>query len=210
MANFITRILRGRNPKPSAPTYYHGGAPGLKVGDTILPRNAQPAWQGLEVIWSRQKASALGDLGNTVSITTDINIATAYAGEYLAPTDHKTPGQVYRVEPLQQPEPDPDWPASFPTIARCTHGAKIIEALEHVPIQPNARVIVKALGKHYVFKDGRGRAYTNDGHLIYHPSWAATGATPTDLRALGPWIPIRLLFNPAGRFEPPNPLPPLI
>lgn len=207
MNNPLTWAVR-RLRRPTASVYYHGGIAGLSVGDIILPREHLPSWRGKTVLWRGEPADTIGDLGSTVSLTLELAIATGYAGEYLSPLGQREPGQVYRVEPLRPLLPDPDWPASFDAIARCEEGAKIVEVLAVVQPENNPRVLTRALGRHFVYRDGTGRTYDEEGYLAEHPVWESFGATPGDLKALGPWFPIHLL--PRGRFAPPSDLPPLI
>lgn len=195
--------------KRAAPRYYHGGPRGLSVGEKILPRNALPQWRGLSVTWQAgQPAADFGDLGDTVSLTTDRTIAHAYAGNYLSPQNVRTAGQVYQVEPLAPVELDPDFPASASTICRCTRGARIVAALDVVPVETNPRVLTKALAPHIVALRTHEPFYDDEGYIIFTEAWERFGATPTTLRALGPWIPKHLI--PLDRFHIPSNLPPLL
>ncbi|TVU64850.1 hypothetical protein FQP90_07305 [Paenarthrobacter nitroguajacolicus] len=80
---------------------FHGGAPGLKVGDRVLPPTE-----------TRVKSQALAaslELGfgkiaqqlDKVYMTTDVKLARAYAGMWTDPASASSPaggGVVYRVE----------------------------------------------------------------------------------------------------------------
>ncbi|MCJ1685381.1 hypothetical protein MT350_19665 [Rathayibacter sp. VKM Ac-2928] len=191
-------------------TYFHGGAPGLVVGDSILPRNQLPVWREYQVNWRETSAASLGDLGDTVSLTTEIAIAIAYAGEYLSPERPpgvRRPGQVYEVVPQAEVQMDPDFPASFPTIARCEKGARVAAVHNIVQVEMNPRVIVKALGQHFVYLiPGYPPVYDADGYIQHLPEWTKWGAEPSDLRKLGPWMPWALVVG-TGRFKIPDPFP---
>lgn len=206
--------LSGTRPNRSIETgktvaYFHGGAPGLTLGDSILPRNDQAAWLGKGVVWREGKAAeSFGDMGETVSLTTDIAIAEAYAGEYVSPNGLRESGQVYQVQPLTKAATDPDYPASFPTIARCEKGALIVAVRGIVPVESNPRVLTKAIGAHFVYRSDHSPLYDNAGYLHYTPAWATFGASQSDLRALGPWMPMHLI--PSDRFHIPHSLPPRI
>jgi hypothetical protein len=80
--------------------YFHGGVPGLRSGDLLLP----PAATGT----ARALTTELGHLGtfarsDRVYLTTDRAAARAFAACY-------PDGALYVVEPVGDVEPDPDAP----------------------------------------------------------------------------------------------------
>jgi len=168
--------------------FYHGGVAGLSVGDLIVPRQDHPVWRTRSVKYNGKIADSFGDNGKTVSLTKDLEIARAYAGEYVHYDDTRKPGQVYEVEPLRRPYADLDFPTSFPEIARCNHGAEIVAVLDVVEIAQNPRVKTKALATH-MFMTNLVPVYDEQGYINYTPALAKKGYTRDDLRSLGPWMP---------------------
>lgn len=81
---------------------WHGGVPGLKVGDLIRPASET----GTEHSITR-RAAGLANPGHVrddqVHLTTDRNAARAYAAAYPN-------GALYVAEPIGDTEPDPDAP----------------------------------------------------------------------------------------------------
>lgn len=80
--------------------YWHGGAPGLKPGDVLLPPDATGASSLAEY---RAAVGAGGDVLRTdrVFVATDRQVARGYAA--LKPN-----GALYEVRPEGVLEPDPD------------------------------------------------------------------------------------------------------
>ncbi|MFW6010842.1 MAG: NAD(+)--rifampin ADP-ribosyltransferase [Gemmatimonadota bacterium] len=78
--------------------FYHGGPPGLHVGDMILPASETGA----------PSCSEYGAAGvhraDRVYLCTDIHGALLFAA--MHPSGK---GRVYEVEPEGEVEPDPDW-----------------------------------------------------------------------------------------------------
>ncbi|WP_338683866.1 hypothetical protein QD712_25620 [Streptomyces acidiscabies] len=81
--------------------YFHGGYPGLKPGDLILP----PDLSGTDHRLSRTAAELGGPAYSTrtdvVYVTTGRDVARAFAAFY-------PDGALYRVQPHGDLEPDPD------------------------------------------------------------------------------------------------------
>lgn len=179
-----------------APTFYHGGAPGLQVGTIIVPRNKHPQWRTANVLYHGNPAEVYGDFGTTVSFTSDKRIASAYAGEYVHHTGVRTHGQVYEVTPLTEPQHDPDFPNAFPEIARCENGAEIVAVHERVEVEMNPRIMARALGKHLIYMDGSGRRlYNRLGFVRYTAEMRDLGYTRTGLIKMGRWVPKNLLLS---------------
>jgi hypothetical protein len=82
-------------------SYFHGGVPGLKVGDSILP----PDQTGTDHTLSAYSAELDGGPHTTrrdvVYLTTDRQVARAYAAGY-------PDGALYQVMPYSPVDPDPD------------------------------------------------------------------------------------------------------
>lgn len=148
--------------------FYHGGMQGLTVGETVVPRQNHPMWRGLPIEYNGRAAGSFGDNGTTVSLTIDLEIARAHAGEYLHYDNTRKPGQVYEVTLLRKPYADLDFATSFPEIARCKQGAEIVAVLDVVAVEENPRVKTKALAKHMLMKGG-SPVYDANGYIKYTP-----------------------------------------
>lgn len=136
----------------SGPRWFHGGFPGLRPGDFLLPpaetgrnsgKRAFSAATGIDV------AAYLGpeiDRLDMVYLTCDRAAAFAYAGASCL--NHRggqdTPwGAVYTAEPAGEWEPDPD----MPEIAIQCPRARILAVYDPV-VLPDPRKILRGLGKH--------------------------------------------------------------
>lgn len=187
--------------------FYHGGAPGLKVGDVILPRNLHSIWSQVPVEWNGRPASDIGDAGDTVSLTTDFQVASGYAGEYLHYDGRHIDGQVYEVTPIGKIQIDPDWPCTYPTIARCENGALVTKVEAVVPVQNNPRVLTKALAPYWTYADHSRKIFDARGYLRHTEELKYLGYSEEELIGMGPWMPPRYVFSwnkPAPKHYPPK------
>lgn len=89
------------------PVYFHGGVPGLVVGEQILPASK------LGLRFAYHNENAVYD-PNWVYLTTDLGVAEAYAARYLDEKGIQGGGNVYSVIPQGAIEPDPDYAKAFP------------------------------------------------------------------------------------------------
>jgi hypothetical protein len=89
------------------PAYYHGGAPGLRVGDVIEPRppgDERHYLDGCPTCEARRRGETIVDDDldpSLVYVTTNRAYARLYAGGYPR-------GALYRVEPLGERTASPD------------------------------------------------------------------------------------------------------
>ena len=81
------------------PTYFHGGFPGLKVGEYLLPA-CETGVRGLDD-WSSSNSD---DIGKFVYVTTNMPAARLYAAMYPG----KNGGTVYECLPEGNLAPDKD------------------------------------------------------------------------------------------------------
>jgi len=94
-----------------ASTFWHGGVPGLRVGDELLPGGG-----GLLAAQTARGSSDGAHLNSgLVYFTTDRELARAYA-QSLKVLGVGT-GSLYRVEPLGAVVRDPDYPDPAPAIS---------------------------------------------------------------------------------------------
>ena len=91
--------------------YFHGGMPGLRVGDSILPPSATDAFSVADVTDApadlRAKVAEVHSR-DRVYLTTDPQAARLFAALHPA-GDEWRGGDVYRVIPEQPVTPDPDY-----------------------------------------------------------------------------------------------------
>jgi len=113
---------------------FHGGCPGLKVGDLILPADRVDT----DSVSGSQGAPYRTD---RVYVTSDVLVARSYAGVYASPKalrdqlGGKLPsfrelsyGDVYEVEPLGALEPDLDY--ETPNLSFQTTHARVLTVVE--------------------------------------------------------------------------------
>ena len=88
--------------------YFHGGGPGLRLGDRILPPSQTGALSLLAV--ARKHAAEIGKpfahmRDDRVYLGGEIAIAILFAAMYPLPAG----GWIYEVDPEEPIEPDPDY-----------------------------------------------------------------------------------------------------
>jgi hypothetical protein len=81
--------------------YFHGGVPGLKPGQLILPPDTTGTEHRLSRIAAEHNGPAYSTRTDIVYVTTGRDVARAFAAFY-------PDGALYRVEPEGELEPDPD------------------------------------------------------------------------------------------------------
>lgn len=109
------------------PTYYHGGVPGLRVGGYILPPCETGAQSVADVVNAPADMQAEVEQvhrRDRVYLTTERGTAELWA--CLHPDgDAVRGGDVYRVVPEGDVEPDPDWRGE-PGVSVCAPRARIV------------------------------------------------------------------------------------
>lgn len=171
------------------PPLYHGGAPGLTK--RILSRGVLPGWKGSTVQYAGLNSVRFGDMGNRVHVTADLEVARAYAAQYLDHRGQRRPGSVYEVTPIGNLEPDPDY-LVFPHTFKRAPAARIVRVVEEDLYWPNPRRMAKAVGKYQIWKDGTD-VYDQDGYFLLQPSVLKAGGTAEKVRKLGPWMPVPMV-----------------
>ena len=156
--------------------FFHGGVPGLRVGDRIL------------------SASRVGIFGHNlipsnpcdptrVYVTTDYDEARSYAAIYKDLRNQTLPGDVYEVRAVGDLLSDPDY-RGFDTHYSCDSARVIRIAMRRVCMSKVQ--IVRAKSRYLRWEDG-SRVYDEDGYLLPSPSLRDHGYTDDDLRLLGQW-----------------------
>jgi|GEM_PF-1956886 len=119
-------------PVAASPVFYHGGRPGLRVGDFLLPSTESGARASvdrldLEGIHSNLRHAASLIRRDRVYLTSSKNDATLYASLHRLGTATRG-GDVYRVEPVGTTEPDPDYNGPD-TVVHCA-SARVVEVVD--------------------------------------------------------------------------------
>lgn len=179
--------------RPAPPTYWHGGMPGLKPGDHLLPMTTL---LGLPA-HARLRNEVLSDVDMSwVAMSTDRDLAEGFAERWShrffqqfrrqlpkAPDPWQQAaglegGSLYRVEPRGATSPDPD----LPEVALRARRAVIVAVeIERLPYTSTIRLS----GLRRMFWDDGAPMYTDDGYARPSGVAAALGVTPSDLRHLG-------------------------
>lgn len=144
-------------PRPAL--LWHGGAPGLRVGDRLLP----PSQTGLA--FTRLQASLEAGLGpiaqrpDRVYMTSERKLARAWAGIWTLDGVRYGGGALYRCEPDEPLEPDPDL-ASLVGVSFQALSATIRVVYDtYVPFEQRyARDLQRTLDRHHAAKRAREAA----------------------------------------------------
>ena len=171
--------------------YYHGGVPGLSVGDYILPNGETGNWEAHaqlvphhvqeQVVNMRAEA---GYSRHQVYITTDLMVAMAWASMYVTLQKVLGTGTVYEVEPDSPLGPDPDF-RLFPDVFLTSPRAKIIH-VAHSGVRLEKRRMLMAVGRYLTWEDDTP-VYSPDGYMLPSPEDQAKGITTEYLHKLGQW-----------------------
>lgn len=91
-------------------SYYHGGVIGLRVGDLVLPPSESASAWCLADVDDEDLRRRMAEVHSRdrVYMSTNLNDAVLWAGCYPQGTRRRG-GDVYRVEPVGEVEPDPDY-----------------------------------------------------------------------------------------------------
>lgn len=165
--------------KDARTRYWHGGAPGLRVGDSLRPA---VELRDRPLIYAAAASMPGGDEypanPRLVYITTDKTLARAFAGKTIGP--HGRGGDLYNVRPRQPIEPDPDFAAAG--ISYTCAAAKIIAVAERGITLTTA---LKIHANRFTSWGDGGPIYTRDGYALPSQIMRGHGITAEDLRALG-------------------------
>ncbi|HEX5750042.1 MAG TPA: hypothetical protein VFZ09_27680 [Archangium sp.] len=97
----MSPVVAGEHTASTRETYWHGGVPGLKVGDYVLP----PSITRTRFILSAYEDGATSRPGYQ---PTRVYVASEYVGAEVFAAMYPGGGWVYRVVPEGQFEHDPD------------------------------------------------------------------------------------------------------
>lgn len=164
---------------PKLTRYWHGGAPGLRVGDVIRPSST------IGVRSATQLAAEFPDYdSDRVYVTNDKAHARAYAANWRHPhpasiEDIAARGDLYNVTPKGDRNDDPDYPTG---VSWGCDKAIIVAVIER-NVQPT--LATHLAGCKYTTWVGGGSMYARDGHMLPSPEMTAMGITAADLIPLG-------------------------
>ncbi|QRK08095.1 hypothetical protein JQX13_50490 [Archangium violaceum] len=114
-------VVAGEHTARTQPAYWHGGAPGLKVGEFILPPSSTGTTITLAAYMDEGEKARAGYRSDRVYVATQQEVAELYAALY------PNGGWVYRVEPWMPLEMDPD--CTEPGVSFACIGARIVKAV---------------------------------------------------------------------------------
>lgn len=174
-----TRKKLPTKPKPTPGTYWHGGAPGLGVGDLLIPASEQAQPPG----WYDMSDYDIAD-ATRVYITDLRPAAESFAAQYVdwSTTPPTGPGgALYKVTPLGDLEADPDY-SNSPNFFTCQR-ARIDEV-----VRPRIRQVDQATHmavlRWATWEDG-APVYDANGRALPPPVARKLGITAHHLTFLG-------------------------
>jgi hypothetical protein len=102
--------------------YYHGGVPGLGLGDLLLPPSKSGVKAGADYLPDQNRTSHVRR--DRVYLGTDHGIGVMFAAMY----PEREGGWIYEVEPIGTVEPDADW-AGEPGVSVQVESARVVRVL---------------------------------------------------------------------------------
>lgn len=163
--------------------YFHGGVPGLSVGDLL--RSADEL--GLKFEYNKRwyLNNARYDTSK-VYLTCHRGTAMGYAARYLDKFGRPRPGWVYLVEPTDTPRPDPDYGTFVEGLAMYCKAARII-GIEERDVSLSSREQNRLAWPHLYWDVGMP-LYEEDGTLIPSAQMTESGVTQDYIDLLPKWI----------------------
>ncbi|WP_316313639.1 GNAT family N-acetyltransferase [Clavibacter michiganensis] len=175
--------------------YWHGGAPGRKVGDIRLSRRAAEAQHGVSTTHGLQKGYAFGITDpDRVYFSRRRDFARSFAARQIT-SDRESGiifqrGSLYRVEPIGAVEPDPDF--SMHDVSWCAPAARVT-AIEEDEVIMSIFDSAAHAGPFMAWTD-MTPMYTDEGFLLPSVPMREQGITAAELRVVyPPWTPHELL-----------------
>ncbi|WP_017972459.1 hypothetical protein [Actinopolyspora halophila] len=164
---------------PAGP-FFHGGVPGKGPGDVLWPA------QRLGFQFQFHTVGATYD-PSWVYITTDADVATAYASRYVDFLSNREGyGDVYEVEPVETPQLDPDYHV-FPEVFLRCRTARITRVVTTGVWL--SRTEQNYLERHYsAWGDPAYPVFDENGHILPSEEMRANGVTREWTTLLLPWL----------------------
>lgn len=134
---------------------WHGGAPGRRPGDWLLPPSETGIASTVRAMSIEAGMTEIGQRDDRVYLTSDRDLARAWAGIWTPDGVRHGGGSLYRVE-AETLEPDDDL-LSLPDLSFQAPRARVLVVYDaHVAYQPRfARVLEKVLVDHESAKTKR-------------------------------------------------------
>lgn len=162
-------------------TLWHGGAPGLAVGDRIIPRAKLPTTSFDRILENATDPT----LVDRVYLTTDRDFAFGWAVRYgNMPYPGARHGALYAVTAIGELRPDPDFEADA---GAWTAEEAIITEVDKRRVKGPPQLANKHINRFARWSDDTP-VYTPDGYLRVAPVWAVEGVVESDLRQFGRWV----------------------
>ncbi|SDT03693.1 Acetyltransferase (GNAT) family protein [Brevibacterium sandarakinum] len=182
-----------RNTSPRKRTYWHAGWPGLEPG-TILVGSDEATGLGIDSAryMGQDRDDELDPYdASKVYFSNDIEFARAFATNTQI-ADSPTGvvyqrGALYRVEPIGDIEPDPDFQKS--DVSWCSPRARIV-TVEDPNVMMDAYSAAERIGPHMAWTDG-SPVYSKTGKYLLSPEQKQSAFTQTQLDSLVAWTPLR-------------------
>lgn len=162
--------------------YFHGGAPGLAPGSRLLPSTQ------LGAAFSYFDPTATYDPAQ-VFVTTDQNVARAYAARYLHPSGEPRPGDLYEVRPTGALRVDEDYSrhGEFRGVFLACPAAEILRVVDRA-VQHTAKELVELERPYLVWGAPDKPVYDEQGWIIPSEQMRDNGVTREWTTSLLPWL----------------------
>lgn len=173
------KAARMRRRRPGGGPYFHGGAPGLSVGEVLVPATRL----GLSYEYL-----ALGHTYDPdwVYVTTDEGVAAAYASRYVTSDDRTVPGDLYEVQPLDEPRVDPDYNL-FPEVFFQCRRARIVRRVG-AAVSLNRQEQAERERRYVVWGRLDAPVWDDEGLIIPSQQMLTNGVTREWTTMLRPWL----------------------
>lgn len=172
--------------------FWHGGAPGLTVGETVLPLSQIKSGSLLSLLPAGYGANP--SRADRVYVTSDREFARAYAARFsIKFPGANGAGALYRVEPRAPFEVDLDYDHVRPRMSvQC--GSALVTGVEESPVVMSTSDASAAAMKYATWNTGEPM-YDRNGAVNPDPGMQRFGLTTADTSAIwAPWTPFSITW----------------
>lgn len=174
--------VRRRSGNPAARSastgLWHGGVPGLVVGDRLLP----PSRTRHRIV--THEAIPYEHDPTSVYVTNEKQFARTFAAQYIRDNEH-IPGDVYAVRPVGDLLGDPDYALGDEVSFRCSEA--VVVAVVERGVRLSGTQLTRLHAPWARWTDGTPM-YDPDGYLTLSPEGREAGLRPEVLRMIDPWL----------------------